>query len=233
MGFCTLGFEWNVRFDHEPLARGLESLGFVPQRRATHVLPLRPDYHEVFAGFNATIRNQVRRACRSVLVEDAKDVEDLQAYYQVHCRLSEQKGAYGFCTLELLRQLFPLGAGRLILARYQGRVAAGGMFLRDGCSVMYFHGAADRAYSRHFPACAVLDEAIRWACQTGASTFNFGGSGGIASLEQFKSFWGARLEYNWTFSWTNPVVKGMALLKSVAFGLPRSLLKARRQRGRQ
>src|SRR5215813_8828846 len=52
---------WNVRFDQEPLAAGLTSLGLPFQRQPNYVLPLGQDYERVFAGYSATTRNHVRK----------------------------------------------------------------------------------------------------------------------------------------------------------------------------
>ena len=46
------------------------------------------------------------------------------------------------------------------------------------------------------------------------SFVDFGGSAGIASLEQFKSSWGARPEMNWVFEWKNPLWASLSALKS-------------------
>jgi lipid II:glycine glycyltransferase (peptidoglycan interpeptide bridge formation enzyme) len=206
-GLRTRHLFWNVRFDQEPLAAGLAALGLKAERSSTHVLRLHRDHEQVFAGYNATMRNQVRQARRrGVQVRAAHSLEDLRAYYQIHLRLVEQKGGYSFLfPVELLQALLQApDTARFLVAEYEERIVAGGFFLRDGCSVFYLHGASDREYSHAFPTCAVIDEAIRWACEGGVASFNFGGSGGIASLEKFKSFWGARSELNWHFHWVNP-----------------------------
>ncbi len=90
---------------------------------------------------------------------------------------------------------------RFLIADHRGKIVAGGLFFRDGCTVMYWHGAADRDSSRVYPACAVTDGAVRGACQVGAESFNFGGSRGIESLEQFKAGWGGEPRENWRFTW--------------------------------
>jgi hypothetical protein len=203
----TQRFIWNVRFDHEPLAAGLIVLGLTGSRNATHVLHLVRDYEEVFAGFNRTIRNQIRQALRKgVHVRLVSGPDDVRAYYDVHTRLAEQQGTYTMIyPLGLFLELVKLHDDvRFLVAECDGRVVSGGIFFRDGGSVMHWHGATDRAYSKFFPPCAILGEAIRWACESGATTFNLGGSAGIASLEQFKSFWGARPALNWQFTWTSP-----------------------------
>lgn len=210
MGLRTRGFVWNVRFDHEPLAAALVSLGLRFERVPTRVVHLGQGYDQVFARYSATIRNHVRRTrSLGVLVRDAVTPDDVRAYYQVHLRLVQQeqdRRGYGYIyPIELLLELMKVrGSGRLLLAEYDGKVVAGGMFLSDGCSVYYFHGASDRDYSRFFPSCAVFDEAIRWACGIGAGFVNLTDSGGITSLERFKASWGACLELNWRFDWTNP-----------------------------
>jgi hypothetical protein len=207
-GARTVSVVWNVRFDQEPLAAGLASLGLRSRRSSAHVLDLRPGYDKLLAGFSATTRNHIRKAQRrGVRVRAGTGPEDLRAYYEIHRRLVDYKGGYHFLfPLEFLLRLLPMtGIAEFLIAEHEGRMIAGGLFLRDGCSVFYLHSAYERDHSNLFPACAVLDEAIRRACAGGAAFFNFGGSGGIASLERFKSSWGARVEQNWTFRWRNPL----------------------------
>jgi Acetyltransferase (GNAT) domain len=128
------------------------------------------------------------------------------ACYSVHERLVEAKGGYNFIfPREFLFSLIADGKmGRMFVARLNDSIIGGGLFLRDGDSIFYLHSAHDRQYSKLYPSCAVINAAIRWAHETGAASFNFGGSGGIDSLEKFKSFWGATLVENWHFSWQHP-----------------------------
>lgn len=216
-GLRTRKFAWNVRFDHKPLAAGLASLGLGFQRTSTHVLPLDRNYEHVFAGYHATLRNHVRKARRrGVVVREARNLEDVFAYYQVHTRRAQEKGGYAFIyPVELLTELIRIRpAVWILIAECEDRVVAGGVFCQDGCSVMYWHGAYDRDYSRFYPFCAVLDEAIRRACDTGAAFFNLGGSAGLVTLESFKASWGAHRELNWMFEWTNPLWSRLSRLKA-------------------
>jgi hypothetical protein len=233
-GIRTLGFDWMVRFDHEPLAAGLQALGLEAKRFSTHVLALQPGYEQVFAGYNATMRNQVRRAHRlGVKLRNGVGEADVKVFYQVYMTLARQKPGF--------RLMFPLPLFlnlakykekvRLILAEVEGKVVAGGIFLLDGCSVFYLMGASDRDYSNFFPICAVIDEVIRWACDREASSFNFGGSGGMQTLEKFKEFWGARVEYAWKFKWSNPLWARISQIKAKLPSL--SHIKAGKDRGRE
>lgn len=151
-----------------------------------------------------------------VVVQDAVDSSDVLAYYEVYKRLVDRKGSYrSFYPVELFFELIKIrGAVRLLVAKSKEQVIAGGLFFCDGESVMYWHGASDRAYSHLFPSCAVLDEVIRWSCENGVRYFNFGNSGGIISLEKFKSYWGANFESNWVFGWTNPLWACLAYVKN-------------------
>jgi hypothetical protein len=215
-GFRTRQFVWNVRFDHEPLAAGLISLGLRFRRTTTHVLHLEQDYEHIFAGYTSTNRNKIRKTGRrGVLVREAHTPDDVHAYYQMRTQMDQQKGRpASIYPVQLLLELIKIpGAVRLFVAECEGRIAAGGLFYQDGCSVMYSIGASDRSYSHFHPAYAVFDKAIRWACESGATFFDFGGSAGIASLEQFKSFWGARPELNWQFEWMNPFWARLSRLK--------------------
>jgi len=217
-GFRTRGFIWNVRFDHEPLAAGLASLGLGFQRTSTQVVDLSKDYERVFAGFSATIRNQIRSARRRrVMVRETVDPADIFAYYQVHMRLAQQKGWRFVHPVELFLELVKLpNTVRFLVAEFEGRLLGAGLFVRDGCSVTSMQATTDRDYSRYYPDRVVYDEAIRWACESGAAFFNLGGSLGSTSLEQFKSLWGARSVLNWMFEWYNPLWAPVSHLKVAA-----------------
>jgi hypothetical protein len=201
-------FDWNVRFDHESLAAELISLGVGFRRTTTSVLHLSEDHERIFAGYSASIRNHIRKGYRrGVTVRRTDDPKDLHAYYLLHLRRADEKGGYSsVSSFEFLSRLIELRKVTVFLvAEFEGRIIAGGIFMRDGCSVFYFHSAFDSHYSRLFPSCVIIDEAVRRACQGGATFFNLGGSNGIAALDKFKSYWGARHELNWNFQWKHPL----------------------------
>jgi hypothetical protein len=216
MGVRTRAFVWNVRFDHEPLANGLVALGFIPTRVSTRVVPLSDDYDRVFASCNATTRNHVRKAARRGLhVRTANHQVDIIEYERVYKKVAEEKGWRVLYPIELSRQLMNLsGSTCFLVAEYDNRIVGGGLFVRDGSSVVYYlHGVQDRDYADLFPLCAVIAEGIRWACESRATMFNLGMSGGIESLDKFKASWGAYSAFNWTFAWANPRWQRMSALK--------------------
>jgi lipid II:glycine glycyltransferase (peptidoglycan interpeptide bridge formation enzyme) len=221
--FRVRKFGWRVAFEDGELAKGLSALGVESRPETTHVLHLGEGYERVFAACSASIRNQVRKSrARGVTVRQARDEESIRGYYQVHTELAEQKGTYEFVyPLALIFELAGLSFSRLLVAEYERRIVGGAFFFVDDRSVVYWHGATDRAYSHLFPARSVMDEAIRWACAENRRYLNLGASAGIASLERFKESWGARTEVNRVFGWRNPVWELITRLKR---SLPRRRL---------
>ena len=216
--YSTTTFQWSVRFDHPALAQALVRRGLSFSRPVTHVLSLARDYERTLAKFNSTTRNLVRRVTRGeVLVRCTRDANEVRAYYEVHTKLASEKGNYRFLySKAMFDELVKLDKDVVfVVAEVQNKVAAGAWFFRDGDTFLYWHAAMDRKYSRHFPSYAILDYAIRMAHEEGRKTLNLGGSIGIASLEAFKSKWGAEPQCCWCFSWQNPLWQMVQKVRSV------------------
>lgn len=216
-GIITNKLTWNVRFDHKPLANGLTSLGLKFQPHSTHVLKIEQDYENIFKNYSPKIRNHVRKAkLKGVIVRDALDISDIIAFYQIYTKLAQSKEDYRYIyPAELFFNLSQCkDSVRFLVAENQGIIIAGGLFIKDGCSLMYLYGTSDRNYSHLSPGCAVIDEGIRWACESNAAYFDFGGSAGVISLEKFKSSWGAIPKQNWIFEWQNPLWQKVERIKN-------------------
>ena len=215
-GLRTRSFVWNVRFDHEPLADRLSALGFGAARIPTRVIRLPKDYETAFANFSATIRNKVRKgARRGLIVRMTNEERDITAYDTIYRNVAQAKGWASVYPLRFSLELVKLDVARFVVAEYEDRVVAGGLFVRDGDQAVYYlHAAQDAAYSHVSPHVAVLDHAIRWTCESAVPMFNLGMSGGIESLDKFKSFWGAEIAHNWSFEWHNPLWRTLGALKT-------------------
>lgn len=210
------GFTWHVRFDHGPLARLLEEHDLPRWRSVTHVLPVELGYDRAASGFSATIRNQVRKAQRrGVRVRIGTGEPDIREYHRLHEQLVAAKEWRGYrYSLALLLRLTGLKEQvRLLLAEWEGQVIAGSLFLRDPDTIFYWQGAADPRFHHLHASRALLDEAVRWAAESGARTLDFGGSTGIASLQAYKEAWGATPAENWSFQWHNPLWQRLSALK--------------------
>jgi hypothetical protein len=214
----TTAFEWNVRYDHGPLAHGLIQLGIPFSRSITHALTLENDYETSFAKFNSTTRNLVRHAKREgVVVRRTQRPNDIAAYYQIHTKLASSKGNYGSVyPLAIFDELVKLSEDVVLLvAEVDNSIAGGALFFRDGDTLLYWHAAVDRQYSRQAPSYAILDFAVRMAHDESRRGLNLGGSNGIVSLEQFKAKWGAQPQYCWRFTWRNPLWRLVAKIRSI------------------
>lgn len=218
-GLRTRSLQWQVRFDHEPLAIILSSFGLISTRVQIHVLKLDRGHGYLFENYSATTRNHVRKAARrGVTVRSTCDTKDILAYHSIYSKHAQNKNWVFEYPAQVTMELVKLsGTVCFKVAQHEGTIVGGALFLRDGNSVYYLHGVADQDYSDLFPASAVLDAGIQWACEGGAEFFNFGNSGISPiniSLAKFKSSWGAHVEQNWLFDWDNPLWNCAAKMKS-------------------
>jgi lipid II:glycine glycyltransferase (peptidoglycan interpeptide bridge formation enzyme) len=197
-----LSVTWNVRFDHSMLATALHNAGLPSQSGTTHVLPLLEKHEVLFSRYRQTRRNEIRQCYRKgVQVRRALGYEDAVAYSKVHERLTQHKEGFEskyptslICELVKLRDHVIL-----LLAEYEGKIIAGALFFWDGDSMMYWHGASDRDYTRCFASGALVDRGIQIACEKGFHTFNLGRSG-TDSLRQFKASFGAEARTVYAFA---------------------------------
>jgi SAM-dependent methyltransferase len=207
---------WQVRFDHEALARALLSFGVRYTRFPIYILDLESDYERVFARYDSTIRNEVRHAARrGILVRSTSDASDILSYQVIYNNCQRDKERPVVFPARISMDLVKLdGLACFNIAEYEGAVIGGLLCLRDGNSVCALHMAHDRKYNHLFPSVALYDAAIQWACRTGADFFNFSHCGSAApgqplhvnqTLAQFKSFWGTRIEENWNFGHENAI----------------------------
>jgi hypothetical protein len=204
-----LSVTWNVRFDHDRLAAAMRKAGHLCKSGTTHVIPLLGDHEVVFSHYRPTRRNEIRQCHRKgVQIRRALGYEDVIAYCQVHERLAQQKEGFNIkyptsliCELVKLREHVIL-----LVAEYEGKIIAGSLFFVDGDSMMYWHGASDRDYSRLFASGALVDRGIQIACEKGCQSFNMGGSCTDA-LREFKTSFGAaeRTVYAFTVALNSPL----------------------------
>jgi SAM-dependent methyltransferase len=208
--------EWKVRFDHEPLAVALTSMGLSHSRVPVHILDLEGDHDQVFSRYSPTIRNEIRTAIRKgVQIRSTCDEKDILAYQRIYSALAQEKNWKFIYPAEVTMALAKLSdIARFFVAEYEGSVIAGGLFVRDGNGLYYMHGVADRKYDRLYPSCALIDAGIQWGCEIGAEFVNLGNSGSNKKLAEFKSYWGAHLEANWIFTWENPLWTRVSKVKA-------------------
>ncbi|MGI8839013.1 MAG: GNAT family N-acetyltransferase [Pyrinomonadaceae bacterium] len=187
---------------------------------STHVLDLDSSYGTLFSTrFKGATRTCLRRAESTPMeIEISRDKADIESYYELHRRLAIDKGGYG--ELHPLKFFIDLisrcDRSELAVVRINSQIVSGGIFLDDGPSVFYWHGATDRDYAALQPNYALLRMMIKRALARGKTFFNFGGSSNLESLERFKESWGATKRYYEVSHITNPIARRVkTLVKSI------------------
>ena len=146
------------------------------------------------------VRRDIRKAEREgVTIRRAEASCDLtEVFYALHARTRRRLGVpvqpRRFFELLWTRIIEP-GLGFVLLA-YSGDVpVAGAVFLAWNGTIAYKYSASDPAFWRLCPNNLVIWTAIRWGCENGYRSFDFGRTDNEnAGLRGFKSAWGATEE---------------------------------------
>jgi lipid II:glycine glycyltransferase (peptidoglycan interpeptide bridge formation enzyme) len=164
----------------------------------THTLELGPDPDAIFAGFHRSqVQRNIRKATRGPLtLRHADNETDVsEAFYRLHLETRRRQGVpvqpRRFFRL-LWTKILDRGLGFATLA-FTGQVpVAGGVFLASNGTVTYKYGASDARFLDLRPNHLVFWDAIRWSCEQGYRTFDFGRTDfENGTLRDFKGRWGA------------------------------------------
>ena len=182
-------------------AKHLEARHFVPrpfidqrkQHKATMVLDLETDPDAQWKGFDAKVRNQVRKAERSGLTWRRCDASALFSFYDVFASCMRDLGT-PVCSRRFFAEVlaaFP-DSSSLILVEKNGEAVAAGFALahRDTLEVPW--AASLRQYRQLCPNNLLYWELIREAIRLGLRHFDFGRSTPGSGPYRFKQQWGAR-----------------------------------------
>lgn len=154
-------------------------------------------YETVERGFSRTARTYIRQSeKRGVVICDNPSEEDLRNFADLWLESYESRNWGGmqysrFFFLVLNKYISKRDAS-IVLAKVNGSVVAGGVFVRDALGYIYLLGAVDRNYDHFRPMYAVLNHIIKKAVKLGVNYINLGGTGGRDNLEYFKKHWGAQ-----------------------------------------
>lgn len=186
----------------------LKELGFREtqpiQPLRTIALDLRPDEETLLAQMKEKWRYNVRLAARKgVEIRVAQTREELLAWYTLLQTTGErdQFGVHTFDYYWRAWDLFvPRQQARLFLA-YAGSELLAGIFVsQQAREAIYLYGASSNARRNLMPNYLLQWEAIRWARQAGAHSYDFWGipptdeaGEAMAGVYRFKSGWGGRV----------------------------------------
>lgn len=165
-----------------------------------HSLQLREGVDSVLPGFSKSARRNIRLAeRRGIVVRRAREERDLtERFFALHLATRSRLGVpvqpKQFFQL-LWRRLIANELGFVLVAEQEGSPIAGAVFLQDAGTVVYKYSASAVAALSSKPNDLLIATAIREACESGCSRFDFGRSDLAAEgLRTFKSGFGAAEE---------------------------------------
>lgn len=160
----------------------------------THVLALAGDADTQWSGFNAKLRNQIRKAQQAGFTIHWGP-EYIGAFYRVMLENMRDLGTPMRAEAWYQALLAALGERAALLVIARAGEPVGGMFLvlHRGCA-MDIWASSLRRHFQHCPNQMLYWEAIRAAIGRGLHTFDFGRSQLDTGTYRFKEQWGARAE---------------------------------------
>lgn len=174
------------------------------QPRRTILLDLTPDESTLLAQMKEKWRYNVRLATRKgVTVRVAETEADVRAWYSL-LQTTSERDIFGIHTLDYYlhawRLLTPDGQARLLLAEHEGQLLAGIFVSLFARQAIYLYGASSNEQRHMMPNYALQWEAIRWAKQCGATSYDFWGipetdaeDEAMAGVYRFKQGWGGHV----------------------------------------
>jgi hypothetical protein len=180
----------------------LERSKVAPPLYCGHLVNLGGTAQEVFNGFSEANRRAIRKAEREgVQVETAWSLEALRSYYSLHGLTRKRQGLppqpWAFFA-EVHRHAIAQQSGFVMLARFQGRVVAGAVFLHAGRHAVFKYGASDLAFQGLRANNLILWQAIQLLLAKGFSSLSLGRTSvRNDGLRRFKSGWGSSEHHVW------------------------------------
>ena len=194
---------WGVR-DRASLVMPGRTMDVVT--RHSIVLDVTRDERQILAGMDGAAR-KIRKAGREgVEVTEAQSLADVEAYHRLSCETADRIRARSRFTelplaffVDMWRRMIPAGQAQLFLARHDGALIAGTLFVIHGDTMLYYQGAStrDRAQTLRQAPAACFWAAIRAARARGLAHFDFGGCTPTTDVAdprygvyEFKKKWG-------------------------------------------
>lgn len=165
----------------------------------THDLDVSQPEQEIFSSFRDSTKRNIKKAIQSgVQVKVQHSLESVKEFYRLNCITRKAHGLppqpfYFFKKIH--EHILSQNKGFVVLAAHKNKVIAGAVFFQFGQQAVFKYGASDPKYLDLRPNNLVMWEAVKWHCQNGFSTLNFGRTElQHNGLLQFKRGWGAEEE---------------------------------------
>jgi FemAB-related protein (PEP-CTERM system-associated) len=173
----------------------------IRQDKVTFRLNLHKDYNVLWNGFDAKLRNQIRKAEKSGLYTELGGLEALPQFYKIFQWKMRDLGTpvWGYKFFETILQEFPESA-KIILVK-QDKLPIGGGLVLSFKNMLYVPSASSyNEYLKFCPNHALYWNVIKMGCEQGYTLFDFGRSTWNAPTFNFKKQWaGDPIQLNWQY----------------------------------
>ena len=178
---------------NEEVVEYFQDAGWKPARHVQYGHTIRLDLSqaedELWMGMKSRGRQEVNYAKRdgATIVEADCAPEDFETMEDL-LRGTSRRKAFGIRekrgVINFWETFHDAGRLRLFFAKYEGKIIAGGIFITDGNSTVWYKDAGSLpAYSKHFGPRLLLWEAARAFKKEGYQTFDLGGIPGPEEYE--------------------------------------------------
>ncbi|MEC4678404.1 MAG: FemAB family XrtA/PEP-CTERM system-associated protein [Nitrospirota bacterium] len=163
--------------------------------KVTLVLKLVKDPDLLWKGFNAKLRNQIRKPQKSGLTASWHGLEGLKDFYDVFAINMQALGSpvHGLKFFAEILKTFKESA-KIILVKKEGKTIGGGICLYFKDTVQIPWASSLKSHIKLCPNNLLYWETIRWASEAGYERFDFGRSSPGSGTYRFKTQWGAEVE---------------------------------------
>lgn len=160
--------------------------------KVTLCLELAQDPQAMWKGFDAKLRNQIRKAQKSGLTVSWTGIDGLDDFYDAFAENMRDLGSpvHGRNFFTAVLEEFGERA-RLLLVRQGPQGIAGGLCLTFGNTLLMPWASSVRRYRWACPNSLLYWEVLRWGCEKGLRRFDFGRSSPGSGTYRFKKQWGA------------------------------------------
>jgi len=158
--------------------------------KATFLLDLEEGPDAILGGFNAKLRNQIRKSQKSGLTVEFDNEKFLPAFYKIFSWKMHNLGTpvWGIDLFKMIFKSFP-ETTRIILVNLDGQPVAGGLVLAFKDRLYVPSAAAYMSALKYCPNHALYWEVIKKGCEEGYRYFDFGRSRIGSNTYKFKQQW--------------------------------------------
>jgi hypothetical protein len=197
---------------------------YTVQELQTVVLPLSQGSQNLWSNLKGVCRKAIRKAWKeNVKVEEATDKSFLDVYYAMAAdtyRKSNRLPPYSIRDYSTVWDILrPVSRIKVLLAKYEGQVVAGVIFLCFGDKVYGWDGASFPAYYELNSNNLLHWTLIEWAASNGLTQYDMMGAN-IPSIARFKMSFGGKLQA-YTYAYKDATVPAYIGRRLYGWLLPR------------